>query len=79
VLDLEAVTVLSVGMRGKRSQEMVERARKAIEARLATGNHQRAGDWRIMGYNSPMVPAKKRFWELQIPVIRQRQPGNDAD
>lgn len=70
VLDLEPVTVLSVGVRGARSQERVEQARKAIEAKLEADGYQRAGDWRMMGYNSPMVPAEKRFWELQIPVTR---------
>jgi uncharacterized surface protein with fasciclin (FAS1) repeats len=68
VLDLEPLTVLSVGVRGSRSAEMVDRARSAIEERLAADGLERAGDWRLMGYNSPMVPASKRFWELQLPV-----------
>lgn len=70
VLDLEPITVLSVGVRGKRSPEMIERAREAIEAKLAADGYLRAGDWRVMGYNSPMVPAEQRFWELQLPVSR---------
>ena len=49
---------------------MVERARTAIEKRLAAEGLERAGDWRLMGYNSPMVPSNKRFWELQLPVRR---------
>ena len=27
------------------------------------------GNWRVLGYNSPMVAASKQYWELQIPVV----------
>ena len=26
------------------------------------------GEWRLLGYNSPMVPPAQRFWELQLPI-----------
>ena len=29
-----------------------------------------AGPWRVMGYNSPMVPAAQQYWEFQVPVRR---------
>jgi hypothetical protein len=70
VLDHEPLTVLSIGMRGGRDAEMVQRAKTWIEERLAAEGLKRAGDWRLLGYNSPMVPASKRFWELQLPVKR---------
>jgi hypothetical protein len=70
VLDHEPLTVLSIGMRGGRDAEMVQRAKTWIEERLAAEGLKRAGDWRLLGYNSPMVPASKRFWELQLPVRR---------
>lgn len=70
VADLEAVTVLSVGMRGVRSEARVAKARKAIEAAAAADGWQVAGQWRLMGYNSPMVLGNRRFWELQVPVRR---------
>jgi hypothetical protein len=70
VLDLEPMTVLSIGMRGPRSADDMARAKAVIEARLASEGWERAGAWRLMGYNSPMVKASKRFWELQLPVTR---------
>jgi uncharacterized surface protein with fasciclin (FAS1) repeats len=70
VLDLPARTVLSIGMRGNPSTADVARARAALEARLAKDGLERAGPFRMMAYNSPMVPAAQRFWELQIPFTR---------
>ena len=47
-------------------------AKRAIEAQLrrVSKDWVRAGSWRLLGYNSPMVPPAKRFWELQVPVKR---------
>jgi uncharacterized surface protein with fasciclin (FAS1) repeats len=70
VLDLEPITVLSIGMRGARDQEAVLQAKAWIEERMAQDGWSRAGSWRMLGYNSPMVPAAKRYWELQVPVRR---------
>ena len=57
-------------MRGSRSMDSVEQAKAAIERRLAAEGLKPAGPWRTMGYNSPMVSAERRFWELQLPVER---------
>jgi uncharacterized surface protein with fasciclin (FAS1) repeats len=70
VLDLAPLKVLSIGMRGSRDTESLQRAKTALEARLQADGWQRAGDYRVLGYNSPMIPASKRFWELQVPVSR---------
>jgi uncharacterized surface protein with fasciclin (FAS1) repeats len=66
VLDLPARTVLSIGMRGDRSDAAVSRAKAALESRLAKDGLRRSGPFRLLGYNSPMVPASERFWEMQI-------------
>ena len=68
VLDVEPLTVLSMGVRGMRSQKEIKRAKAAIEARAEREGWVVAGNWRMMGYNSPMVPASSRYWELQLPV-----------
>ena len=68
VLDLAPVDVLSVGIRGRRNTEAMAMARKILEARLAAEGLAAAGPWRALSYNSPMVPAKRQYWELQIPV-----------
>ena len=67
---LVLVTVLSLGIRGDASTAEVERARALLEKHLAEGGWKRAGEFRMMGYNSPMVPSARRFWEIQVPVTR---------
>jgi hypothetical protein len=71
VLDLEPMTVLSIGMRGNQGREAVSRGRAWIDAVLERDGWVRAGPWRTLGYNSPMVSAARRYWELQLPVTRK--------
>lgn len=68
VVDLPAVDVMSIGVRGDRVGSSLTRAREALDARLAADGLVAAGPYRVLGYNSPMVPAEQRFWELQVPV-----------
>lgn len=68
VLDLPALEVLSIGLRGDRVEASMKLARRALEERLAKDGLVPAGAYRTLGYNSPMVPAAERFWELQVPV-----------
>ena len=68
VLDLEPTQVLSIGLRGRRSDDTMAKAKKLLEAYMAERGLEAAGAWRVMGYNSPMVPANQQFWELQVPV-----------
>jgi hypothetical protein len=68
VLDLEPIRVLSYGIRGPMTSAKTRQAKQAIEAQLSRQGLKRNGEWRLLGYNSPMVPAERRFWELQLPV-----------
>ncbi len=70
VLDLEPITVLSIGMRGRRDAADLAVAKRLIEARLKADGYRATGDFRALGYNSPMVAASKQFWEFQVPVVR---------
>ena len=70
VLDLEPLTVLSIGMRGGRDKATVRQAKAWIEEHMEREGWSRSGSWRMLGYNSPMVPMAQRYWELQIPVSR---------
>ena len=78
VVDLPPRSVLSYGIRGPLTDEKKRQAKKAIEERLGRESKtwKRDGEWRLLGYNSPMVPATRRFWELQLPVapIQDRNP-----
>ena len=71
VLDREPVKVLSIGLRGPLVPGKLTEARSSVEVRLANeAGWRRAGEWRLMGYNSPFIPASQRFFELQLPVRR---------
>ena len=71
VLDLRSIEVLSIGMRGKRSNSRIELAKALITGRMAEMGMEPAGDWRVLGYNSPMVSVAKRYWELQVPIRKK--------
>lgn len=70
VLDIEAATVLSVGVRGGRGPAAASQAKRVLEAAMEEGGWVPAGPYRMLGYNSPMVPTSERYWELQVPVRR---------
>ncbi len=69
VLDLDRVTVLSIGMRGRRSEAALSQARTLVEDRMRERGLKTNGSWRVLGYNSPMVAVSRQFWELQVPVV----------
>lgn len=77
VLDVPAATVVSIGVRGQRSDALVAKATERLRAWLSDNNHSYAqeGPVRIMGYNSPFVPRDRQFFEVQIPV----RPVNTRD
>jgi hypothetical protein len=74
VLDLPSRTVLSIGLRGDAGRAVLEDARAAILAAAKAEGWEADGPWRRLGYNSPMIPAARRFWELQLPVKRAVAP-----
>ena len=67
VYDGQPERVLSMCVRGEVSARL-EVARRAMEARLAVGDMQVAGDWRLASYSSPMTPSSQMFWEIQVPI-----------
>lgn len=70
VVDLPAVTVMSIGLRGSTDSDAVGRARDRVQTALSSAGWREAGPWRLLGYNSPMVPEGSRFSEVQVPVTR---------
>ncbi|MDH3592141.1 MAG: heme-binding protein, partial [Planctomycetota bacterium] len=74
VIDRMGIEVLSIGIRGPMTERKVKDARAAIQQRLRDVGWKAGGKWRLLGYNSPMVPASQRFWELQLPIL----PGSDS-
>jgi len=76
VVDAPAETVVSLGMRGLRTQaslsDACERLSKWIEAHP---RYDATGGPRVMGYNSPFNALNKQFFEVQIP-LREKKTGS---
>ncbi|MGE0193647.1 MAG: heme-binding protein [Planctomycetota bacterium] len=70
VVDLDRQSVLSLALRGRRSTALVAEARALLEAELAQHGLKATGAFRVLAYNSPMVPAERQLFEVQVPVAR---------
>jgi hypothetical protein len=70
VADAPATTAVSIGVRGEITPEIVAEAHERLKAWLAdhVDEFKAAGDLRVLGYNSPMIPVEKRYFEVQKPV-----------
>ncbi|RLS55115.1 MAG: hypothetical protein DWH95_11955 [Planctomycetota bacterium] len=70
VLDTTECTVVSVGMRGSPSSENTESARRWLLEKIKTTPqaYEIAGELKVMGYNSPFMPEKLRYYEVQLPL-----------
>ena len=69
VADLPRLRVLSVAFQGQLNDEIL----RGLEAKLADELKRRPelvadGPPRVLGYNSPMIPKDKNYWEIQIPL-----------
>jgi hypothetical protein len=69
VVDVPAMTVLSLGSRGFDRPSRVEEMQARLSGWLRV-NHEweLAGELRTMGYNSPTVRRDLRYFEVQIPI-----------
>lgn len=73
VVDVQPLTVVSIGVRGRRSQATVERAHQYLMRWIkANSDLEASGSPRVMGYNSPMVRQADSFFEVQVPVRKLR-------
>jgi hypothetical protein len=70
VVDVPAMTVVSIGCRGARTGVSISEAREKLVKWLDEKkvDYVAIGPMRIMGYNSPFVPRDKNFFEVQIPI-----------
>jgi hypothetical protein len=70
VSDVPAMSVVSIGCRGRQTNEAISAARQKLLDYLAEKKDRYAinGSMRVLGYNSPFVPRDKNFFEVQIPV-----------
>lgn len=70
VVDVSPMTVISTGVRGERDPGKLASAKQRLLGWLDANSdrYQALGPIRVMGYNSPFVPANRRYFEVQIPV-----------
>lgn len=70
VLDTKECMVASIGMRGSPSSENIESARRWLVEKIksAPEAYEIAGELKVMGYNSPFMPEKLRYYEVQLPL-----------
>lgn len=72
VIDIPQQEVVSIGIRGRMSEQSVNAGHRRLLAWLDAHRHKfrASGPLRRMGYNSPFIPADRSFFELQIPIER---------
>lgn len=70
VREIEQQTAVSIGVRGRYSQDNYNDALDKLTAWLDENKVQytQAGEPRFLGYNSPFVPWFMRYGEVQVPV-----------
>ncbi len=69
IVDAPGGLFVTVGCRGRSNEAAIAAARGELEAWLARRPSLAVrGDLRVLGYNSPMVPARERYFEVQLPV-----------
>jgi DNA gyrase inhibitor GyrI len=70
VVDVPAATVVCIGVRGQRSDDVLTHAEQRLRNWLEQnkGQYEQSGPVRVMGYNSPFVARDRQFFEVQIPV-----------
>ena len=70
VVDVPAVTVLSVGARGYERPDRLATLNERLLRWLAANatEFEAAGTMRMMNYNSPSVGDDRRYFEVQVPV-----------
>ncbi|MCA9235354.1 MAG: heme-binding protein [Planctomycetales bacterium] len=72
VVDVPALTVASIGMRGKRTEQRLAEAETRLRQWLQTKplqqQYEPSGARRVLGYNSPMIPTSRQYFEVQLPL-----------
>lgn len=80
VSDVPPMTVVSIGVRGARTNAAVSAAHTRLLDWLGehAERYEQHGPVRVMGYNSPFVPRDRQFFEVQIPIRERAGAAADA-
>lgn len=73
VEDVPAMTTVSIGMKGESDRRDLDPIEKRLKAWLAekAPEYEIAGKLRVLGYNGPQVPAKSRYFEVELPIKKK--------
>ena len=68
VLDTKECMVASIGMQGSPTAEAIESAKRWLIEKIKTAPeaYEIEGELKVMGYNSPFMPEKLRYYEVQL-------------
>lgn len=76
VVDIPAIETVAIGCRGRMTDRATAELRRELERWIALRpDYEAAGPLRVMGYNSPRVPAARSYFEVEIPVRRVTADG----
>ncbi len=70
VLDTSESLVVCVGMQGSPNSKAIETATKWLNEKLKSkpGEYEIVGELKVMGYNSPFMPDKLKYYEVMLPI-----------
>lgn len=68
VLDMKPMRVVSLGIDGPLTDERVRDTATKLEVWMKRRDLKATGPMRTMCYNSPFIPVKNQFLEVQIPI-----------
>lgn len=78
VIDVPAMTVVTYGTNGPVRPDTWTQALEMIETKIAElDGWQSTGKLRMLGYNSPMIPEDKRYYEIQV-IVERVEAEEDA-
>jgi hypothetical protein len=74
VQDIPALATVSIGLKGDSSRVKLAEVERRLERWLAehAADYERAGNLRVLGYNSPQIPANSRYCEVELPIKKSR-------
>ena len=67
------MTTVSIGILGEIDQGDLAAMEKRLEEWLVrkAPQYQRAGNLRVMGYNSPNIKSELRYYEVELPIEKK--------
>lgn len=70
VKDISALTTVSIGLKGDNDRVKLAEVERRLERWLAqqANDYERAGNLRVLGYNSPQVRPDERYYEVELPI-----------